>query len=73
MTDRTAVRRVRRYRHLQINGQEIVRVDLQVPMQAADDLNSIAGEMRERYAGIGRAQREIELESRWRHVLGSPL
>jgi hypothetical protein len=60
MTDRTAVRRVRQYRHLQRNEREIVRVDLQVPVQAADDLKAIARKMRYRYAGIGRAEREIE-------------
>jgi hypothetical protein len=60
MTDRTAVRRVRRYRHLQRNEREIVRLDLQVPVQAADDLKVIAREMRHRYAGVGRAEREIE-------------
>jgi hypothetical protein len=60
MTDRTAVRRVRQYRALQRNEREIVRVDLQVPVRAVDDLKAIARTMRDRYAGIGRAAREIE-------------
>ena len=50
MADRTAVRRVRQYRAVQKNEREIVRVDLQIPARAVDDLKAIARTMRDRYA-----------------------
>jgi hypothetical protein len=60
MTDHTAVRRVCRYRALQKNEREIVRVDLQVPAWAMGDLKAIARVIRDRYASIERARREID-------------
>jgi len=60
MADHTAVWRVRRYRSLQKNEREIVRVDLQVPARALCDLKAIARAMRDRYARIERARREID-------------
>ena len=45
---------------VQKNEREIVRVDLQIPARAVDDLKAIAKALRDRYAGIDRAEREIE-------------
>src|SRR5689334_14505717 len=60
MADPTAVRRVRLYRAVQKNEREVVRVDLQVPMQALADLKAIAKALRARYARIDQAKREID-------------
>jgi hypothetical protein len=60
MADRTAVRRVRQYRAVQKNERGIVRADLQVPVPALADLKAIAKAMRDRYASIAQARREID-------------
>jgi hypothetical protein len=60
MADPTAVRRVRQYRAVQKNEREIVRVDLQIPARAVTDLKAIAKALRDRYARIDQARREID-------------
>jgi hypothetical protein len=60
MTDPTALRRVRQYRAVQKNEREIVRVDLQIPVRALADLKAIAKALRDRYARIDQAKREID-------------
>src|SRR3954452_16127408 len=60
MADPTAVRRVRQYRAVQKYEREIVRADLQIPVQALADLKAIAKGLRDRYARIDQARREID-------------
>jgi hypothetical protein len=59
MTDRTAARRVKRYRALQKSERGIARVEIQVPAIAADDVKLTGRKLQNAYRKAGAAQRKI--------------
>ena len=60
MTDRTAARRVKRYRALQKSERGIARVEVQVPAIAADDVKLVGRKLHDAYRKAGAAERKID-------------
>lgn len=60
MADRTAARRVKRYRALQRCERGIVRVEVQVPAIAAEDLKLVGRKLQNTYRKVDEAKRQIE-------------
>jgi hypothetical protein len=60
MADRTAARRVKRYRALQKRERGIVRVEVQVPAVAADDLKLVGRKLQNTYRKVEDARAQIE-------------
>jgi hypothetical protein len=59
MADRTAARRVKRYRALQKQERGIARVEVQVPAIAADDVKLVGRKLQDIYRKAGAAERKI--------------
>ncbi len=60
MADRTAARRVKRYRALQRRERGIVRVEVQVPAIAADDVKLAGRKLQNAYRKAGAAEGKID-------------
>lgn len=60
MADRTAARRVKRYRALQKLERGIARVEVQVPAVAAEDIRLVGRKLQDAYRKAGEAEREID-------------
>lgn len=60
MVDRTAAHRVRRYRALQKRERGIVRVEVQVPAIAAEDIKFIGQKLHATYRKLEEARREVD-------------
>ena len=61
MADRTVARRVKRYRAMQKREREIVRVEVQVPAVAAEDLKLAGRKLREAHKRTGEARKQMAL------------
>jgi hypothetical protein len=59
MADRTVARRVKRYRALQKLERGIARVEIQVPVVAAEDIKLVGRKLHDAYRKAGEAEREI--------------
>ncbi len=60
MKDRTAARRVRKYRIRQKADRKIARVEVQVPDIAADDLKILSSKLRNAFKHADAADRQID-------------
>jgi hypothetical protein len=60
MSDRTAARRVKRYRALQKSERGIVRVEVQVPAAVADDFKALGQRLHAAYRKLDQAKRQID-------------
>ena len=59
MADRTAARRVKRYRTLQKLERGIARVEVQVPSAAAEDVKLVGRRLQDAYRKAGEAERKV--------------
>jgi hypothetical protein len=60
MADRTVARRVKRYRALQKSERGIARVEVQVPIEATNDVKLVGRKLQEAYRRAGAAERKVE-------------
>jgi len=59
MADRTAVRRVRKYREIQRDSRGIKRVETQVPAIAADDVKSLGRKLQNTFRRAAAAEKPL--------------
>jgi len=60
MADRTVARRVKRYRALQKSERGIARVEVQVPIEATDDVRLVGRKLQDAYRRAAIAQRKVQ-------------